>query len=270
MSDELDPTEIFDEDDIFERHQNDLMDMFDEASFSEKWRRVREGLKMPPTTGPYKWARLQMLRLLSPIMAVVFPILMLFVMILFSKFGPDPDRTVKVKVVDPEPIDKLEEIEDPVIEEIKPPDPVEIEIVNPDVTMPPSEVAAPPQDVTVQQAEFDSVAITKSPMVMTGIYGSRNPGSRRAAINQYGGSGTEGAVLRALRYLKKNQNSDGSWGKDKVAMTSIALLSYLAHNDTPSSPEFGSTVKSAIQFITNAQQSNGHFAGRDRHDIPSR
>jgi len=266
MSDEFEPDEIFDEEDIFERHQNDLMEMFDEASFSEKWRRVREGLKMPPTTGPYKWARLQMLRLLSPIMAVVFPVFMLFLMILFSKFGPEPNRSVKVKVVDPEPIEELEDIEDPVIEEIEPPDPVEIEIINPDVSLPPSEVAAPPQDVTVQQAEFDSVAITKSPMVMTGIYGSRNPGSRAAAINKYGGSGTEGAVLRALRYMKKNQRSDGSWGQSKVAMTSMALLAYLAHGDTPSSPEFGSTVKSAISFIIDAQRPGGSFAGRDGND----
>jgi hypothetical protein len=270
MSEEdLGQEEIFEEEydeDIFERHQNDLMDMFDEASFSEKWRRVRAGLKMPVGSGPYKWARLQMLRLLSPVAAVVVPIIMLGLIVLFSKLGPDESHSVQVKVVDPEPFEELEEPEEPVIEEIEPPDPVEIEIVNPDVNLPPSEVAAPPQDVTVQQAEFDSVAQVKSPIVMKGIYGSRSPGSRKAALNKFGGSGTEGAVLRALRYLKKNQRSDGSWGNARVAMTSLAVLAYLAHGDTPGSPEFGDTVEAGIRYITSQQQPSGHFNGRDNHD----
>jgi len=266
MNEELDPDEIFEDgEDIFEKHQNDLMDMFDEASFSEKWRRVREGLKMPPTSGPYKWARLQMVRLLSPVAAVVVPILLMTMIALFSKFGPDLNRSVEVKVVEPEAIEELEDIEDPVLEEIEPPDPVEIDVTT-DVTLPPTDVAAPPQDVTVQQAEFDSVAIVKSPMIMKGIYGSRSPGAQAAALSRFGGSGTGAAVLRALRYLKKTQRSDGSWGKDKVAMTSLALLAYLAHGDTPASAEFGYTVESAIRYVTDAQQGNGHFNGRDNHD----
>jgi hypothetical protein len=266
MNEELDPAELFEDgEDILDKHQNDLMDMFDEASFSEKWRRVREGLKMPAGSGLHKWAKLQMIRLLSPAAAIIVPVLLMAMIALFSKFGPEPSRAVEVKVVEPDTIDKLDDIEDPVVEEIEPPDPVEIDVTT-DVTLPPTDVAAPPKDVTVQPAEFDSVAIVKSPMIMKGIYGSRSPGAQAAALTRFGGSGTGAAVLRALRYLKKNQSSDGSWGKDKVAMTSMALLAYLAHGDTPASAEFGNTVESAIKYIANAQEGNGHFKGRDNHD----
>ena len=253
------------EDDILEQHQNDLMDMFDEASFFEKWRRVRAGLRMPSDSGPYKWAKLQMMRLLSPIAAVVVPIILLVAITIFSKFNDQDNRSVEVTMVDPEPLEDLDDIEEPVIEEVEPPDPVEVEVVTPDVTLAPSDVAAPPQDTTVQQAKFDSVAIVKSPMIMTGMYGSRRPGSRGAALRKFGGTGSDAAVMRALRYLKKNQRSDGSWGKDRVAMTSLALLAYLAHGETPGSAEFGSTVKAAIEYIISQQQGNGFFNGEDTH-----
>ena len=62
-------------------------------------------------------------------------------------------------MVEPEPMEELEDIEEPVIEPLEPPDPVEVDFT-PDTTLPPSEVAAPPADVSVQPAEFDSVART--------------------------------------------------------------------------------------------------------------
>jgi hypothetical protein len=253
------------DDDILEQHQNDLMDMFDEASFFEKWRRVREGLRMPVDSGPHKWAKLQMMRLMSPIAAVVVPIILLAMITIFSKFDQNSNRSVEVTVVDPEPMEELEDIEEPVIDEIEPPDPVEVDVVTPDVNVQQTDVAAPPQDTTVQQAKFDSVAIGKSPMIMKGIYGSRSPGSRGAALSRFGGNGSDIVVLRALRYLKKNQHSDGSWGKDRVAMTSLALLAYLAHGETPGSAEFGGTVKSAIEYIISKQKGNGFFIGADNH-----
>jgi len=269
MTENLDPAEMLEDgEDIFEKHQNDLMDMFDELSFGEKWKRVRAGLKMPVTSGPHKWAKLQMLRLLSPVAAVIVPILLLGIINIFAQLTPEPTRSVEIKVVEPEPMEELEEIEEPILEPIEPPDPVDVDFVTPDTaTLAPSEVAAPPTDTTVQQAEFDSVAMVKSPMIMKGIYGSRSPGSRGAALNRFGGgAATEAAVLRALRYIKKQQLQDGSWGKTKPAMTSLALLAFLAHGDTPTSPEFGYTVESAIRFLIDAQEASGRFKGRDGHD----
>jgi hypothetical protein len=92
----------------------------------------------------------------------------------------------------------------------------------------------------------------KSPLVMKGLYGNRSSGGRGRALSKYGGGGaTEGAVLRALRWLKKEQKADGSWNTPPVAMTSWALLCYLAHGETPASEEFGPTVEKAIRYLAN-------------------
>lgn len=262
------PIEHVGEVDEFELlHQHDLMDLFETLTFREKWGRVSQGLKQPRDTGAYKWARLQMVRLLAPAAAVVVPILAFCMISLFAALTPDPIRTVEVKVVEPEALEDLDDMEDP-IEDLPPPEEMEFEVTTSDPTVNPVEQNAPtpPTDFSPQPVEFDAVAMVKSPVIMKGIYGSRNSGARGQAMNRYGGLGTEDAVLRALRHLKKIQNSDGSWSSTKPAMTSLALLAYLAHGDTPSSPEFGSVVEGAIRFLVDAQEPSGRFKGRDGHD----
>jgi hypothetical protein len=251
---------------VFNEH--DMMKLFEELSFREKWHRVSEGLKQPKESGEHKWAKLQMLRLLAPAAAVVVPILMLLLITLLAQLTPEPVKTIKTKIVEPEPIEELEEIEEPEIEPIEPPEPTDVEMdVSADMPSLPSETITPPaEQASVQPADFDSVAIVKSPVMMSGILGSRSPGARGAALGKYGGGGTSLTVLRALRWLAKNQNSDGSWNKSKPAMTSLAVLAYLAHGDTPSSEEFGSVVENALRFLTDAQGPDGRFAGRDGHD----
>jgi len=97
----------------------------------------------------------------------------------------------------------------------------------------------------------------KSPLVMKGLFGSRSSGGRGKALSRYGGgASTEGAVLRALRWLKKEQKANGSWDGPPVAMTSWAILAYLAHGETPASEEFGATVEKAIRYLTNM---SGHW-----------
>jgi len=249
-------------------HEHDLMKLFDELSFRQKWTRVFAGLKLPRDSGQHKWARLQMTRLLSPLMAVIVPFLMLGLITLFAKFGPEPVKTVQVKVIDPEPMEKLEDIEEPEFVPPEPPDPIDIQVdFNVNAPAMPSDVAAPPAEAaSVQPAEFDSVAMVKSPVIMRGMLGSRSPGAQGAALSQFGGGHTTESVLRALRWLAKNQNKDGSWGSSKPAMTSLALLAYLAHGDTPASEEFGATVERGLRFLTDAQLPNGRFKGADGHD----
>jgi len=264
-----DPLETIMDDEAFETfHQHDLMKIFDELSFREKWKRVSEGLKQPKESGEHKWAKLQMLRLLSPAAAVIVPILILGLITILAQFAPEPVATVQVKVVEPEPMEELEEIVEPEIEPPEPPEPTEVQMdISADMPSLPTETVSPPAETaSVQPAELDSVAMIKSPVIMRGMLGSRSPGARGAALGKYGGGGTQDAVLRALRWLAKNQNSDGSWNRTKPAMTSLAILAYLAHGDTPESEEFGSTVESALRYLVDAQEPSGRFKGRDGHD----
>jgi len=73
-------------------------------------------------------------------------------------------------------------------------------------------------------------------------------------------------LLRALQWLKENQLEDGSWqgngpAASKPAMTGLALLTYLAHGETPGSERFGRTVQKAIEFLVDAQKPDGTFEG---------
>ncbi|MDD5522584.1 MAG: terpene cyclase/mutase family protein, partial [Kiritimatiellae bacterium] len=115
-----------------------------------------------------------------------------------------------------------------------------------------------------------AVVMTRSPVIMKGLYGNRTKGGREVALRAYGGGGggiglgvTEGAVMRALRWLKKNQQADGSWKNVKPAMTAMAILTYLAHGETPASEEFGPTVEKGIKWLVDNQEQSGLFKGRD-------
>lgn len=257
----------------------DLMDIFEELSFLEKFKKVTYGLKQPKDSGDYKYAILQVIRLSGPLAAIVVPILFLGILVVFASIAPPPPRPVEVKIMEPEPIEELDDIEEIKPEDIEPPDPMEVNDVTPDIDIT-NPTPSPETDFSPQPAEFDSVALVKSPVIMKGIYGSRTPGARGTAMRNYGGSGaTEGAVMRALRWLKKNQAANGSWDKPTgmegaaeygsggaAAHTAVGLLTFLAHGETPASEEFGATVEKAIRFLVDGQQADGTFASKDGHN----
>ena len=246
-----------------------LLDLFDELTFREKIKKVTYGLSQPRDSGDFKWAKLQMIRLSAPVAAFIVPVIFAGLLILFAGMTQSATKEVKVKIRDPEAIEQLEDIEDIMDEPIEPPEPIEMDftpdaMVSIDSPLPPS----PDVEVSAQPAEFDTVAVVKSPVTMKGIFGSRSPGARGAALRAYGGSGiTEGAVIRALRWLKKNQNADGSWPKHKPAMTALALLTFLAHGETPDSDEFGETVEKAIKHLVATRDQAGGWPRRYEHAI---
>jgi hypothetical protein len=76
---------------------------------------------------------------------------------------------------------------------------------------------------------------------------------RLARIKENGGTpACDEAVGKGLRWLKANQNPDGSWGRaNQTAMTGLALLAYFGHCETPLSEEFGESSLKGIVYLVN-------------------
>ncbi len=251
--------------------KHDLLSLFEKLTFRQRLAKVLAGLRAPKESGDYKYARLQVARLSAPLCALLVPLIAVGLLSFMASIAPQRSATVEVQIVEPEALDDLQEIEELDQEPIEPPEPIEIDNFTPDVSIPSdvqNVVNAPPTESSPQPAAFDAVALVKSPVIMRGIVGNRSAGMRGQALQQFGGSGvTEGAVIRALRWLKSEQRADGSWEKNKVAMTSLALLTFLAHGETPASEEFGETVEKAIRFLVAAAEKNGgRFGGN--YEIP--
>lgn len=85
---------------------------------------------------------------------------------------------------------------------------------------------------------------------------------RLARLTENGGTpACDEAVVKGLRWLKANQNPDGSWGPQRSAMTGLALLAYFGHCETPVSEEFGESCMKAIVYLVNVGMKNNGVLG---------
>ena len=252
-----------------ERAYREMQKLFEELSFRERWRRMMAGLKMPKDSGEYKFAKLQLQRLSGPAVAIAVPLITVIILLLLPRREAPPPVTAAVEIV--EPPDDID-IEEPPPDPPEPPDmlePQDSDIDGPvgDITPveQPAEVSNEP--VSAKPAEMTTVANVKSPIVMPGIMASRNPGQRGRALGKWGAGGGDATVMRALRWLKMQQKSDGSWGDEsqfRTALTGMAILTYLAHNETPApDTEFGPTVERAIRFLCDSLGSGEYFRDKD-------
>ena len=70
-------------------------------------------------------------------------------------------------------------------------------------------------------------------------------------------------VVKALDWLKKTQNQDGSWGGTyPVSMTAFALLAYSGHCETVDSPKYGATLVKAINYLVDSGRKNNGNLGK--------
>ena len=241
----------------------EMMALFNEKTYFQRLKGMFEGLKKPKDTKEYKMARIEMQRQAAPAAAIIIPVVLVSLLALLATGKEKTEVAFETEILQPEEI--KEQLED-IPQDMPEPQPMD-DIMPNDVQFTPEmalDIAAPAPDapVSAQPQSVDAVAVIKSPVILRNIFGSvRNPGMRGQLIAAGGGNAkTEASVMRALRWLKAVQNSDGSWPHNKVAMTGLAILTFLAHGEKPGdSPEFGETVQKALEYLMSVQNSAGQF-----------
>ena len=257
---------------LFEQHKAEIEAAFEEKGFFRRLGDMFSGLSKPKSSAEYKLAKTELQRLAAPLAAILLPTLGVIALIVITAIQGQTKQTIQVDIAraqdEATELEEEEEQQEEVVE--TPPDEqVDVTVDTPNVAV--SDVVTPsatPQNepVSVKPAAQDSVALIKSPITMRSMTGSRTPGSIGAMTRGgagYGDAQTEGAVLKALRWLKKTQKKEGCWTGD-IANTALAVLAYLAHGETPASKEFGETVQAAIQYLIDAQTMDANGVCRFR------
>lgn len=243
---------------IAERYQSD--------SFFRRMRKMSQGIRQPKESKEYKEALIEGQRLSAPASAVIFPLMAL--LLLFMLTGSLPkDKTIQIVkwIPEVEPVvltdpHKLENTDQS--ESVGPEAP---SMGNIDFKPSIMDVEPQPQAVLDNQSEFVLPNFKTGPTftsLASGISDGRGDG-----VDARSQTDTEDAVLKALRWLKKTQGADGSWNQNKSAMTGLAILTFLAHDERPGkSEEFGDAVQRAIEFLMAGQdRTTGLFANQDQH-----
>ena len=225
-------------------------------------------------------------RAIAPIVATVIPALIVTVLMVVTAISSKPHEKHEWDIGRPAEDDPVTPVDDdpppePPPEDRPPPD--ETPDITVDTDMPkvttedltPQRIQPTAEPVTVKQAPQDAVKPIKSPVHIPSLFAARDTGSRAKYVSgepngEYGNLETEAAVMKALRWLKKTQKTDGSWAGNPVSNTGLAVLAYLAHGEVPSkSKEFGQTVELALDYLINAQTGEGdetRFRGADGNE----
>lgn len=100
----------------------------------------------------------------------------------------------------------------------------------------------------------------------------RSGAMRKTLLGLYGGTGeTENAVQLGLKWLSRQQRSDGSWSltgpydaggsnENKPAATAMALLAFLGDGHTHQSGDYQAVVDKGIRWLVRQQDRDGFFA----------
>jgi hypothetical protein len=232
-----------------------------------------KGLGQPRQSRAYKVAVIEVQRLSAPAAAVLLPALVVALLVALSDSAAVQDRVVVTQMLESDTPPALAPVDD-----VKPPEalPHDLSVDFPldglnvgAQSQAPDQPADPRSPVNPQPSFMGPVLNAKSVVVLKDLYAPTRGAAARGALLAGGGGdpATEGAVLRALRWLKTNQQPDGSWKNQRIAMTGLAVLSFLAHGEKPGeSPEFGETVRKALEFLVRSQRADGRFNGMDGNE----
>ena len=99
--------------------------------------------------------------------------------------------------------------------------------------------------------KLSEIIVSESAFASPSVVGGKTPGGNLGMITKHGvNPKTYDHFIKCLEWLAKVQNADGAWGDDaKAGYTGLALLTFLAHGETPSSKRYGRTVKQAMKWL---------------------
>lgn len=70
---------------------------------------------------------------------------------------------------------------------------------------------------------------------------------------------TKQSVAKAMRWMKDQQAPDGSWGN--TAITSFALLAFMANGHLPNQGEYGPEVARGVRYLLACTRDDGYIVG---------
>ena len=234
-------------------------------------------IRKPRSSPEHRVAFMDMQRLSAQAAAMLLTALALGLLLLFEIDPVNRERLYEVQWTAPAKEQTADKIEDPV----KPDTAADstsvgaatLAAIDVAAFAPEARVSVEPAIPTPQTGPLPATVETLQPINSIRVFKRITGDSRRCDVRvtllakSGGDQMTEDAVLRALRWLKKNQQADGSWKSQKIAMTGLALLTFLAHDERPSySPEFGETVQKALGFLIGSQKPDGRFNGVDGNE----
>ena len=259
--------ETIDEEEMKEQLAEEMAKYEDEGYFKRLFK-MFAGLGRPHASREYKEAVIELQRQIAPILAILVPLVGAAILFVVTAMGGSSEQKINVEIAQVEEEKPLDEIEQPPETEPPPDMDVDVQMDSPNVSPVEAAEVAPPtaEPQSVKVASVDAMLMIKSPVTMKSVAGTaRNAGVRGVYTKggaQYGDANTERAVMKALRWLKATQSADGSWGTkpelgltkgmDKAAGAGFAILTFLAHGETPASKEFGPTVEKALNYLINS------------------
>ncbi|MCM8532419.1 MAG: hypothetical protein NE330_14745 [Lentisphaeraceae bacterium] len=222
--------------------------------------------------------------LIGPVISTLFHVVLIIILavLITDKYKQEvPDIQVVVQEVDEIKIEEPPPIEEPepeVVETTDVSDPVltTVKLDNVETDDAALEDVSDEEPSTADDSDIEAVSdVTISPSAFASptLFGGRSSAGRASAVSAFGGSKVgQQALHKALWWLKKVQNPDGSWGKhQKSAMTSLAVLTFLAHGETPVSKDFGKTVQLGIEWLCKlVEGSNGKIIHQNSYSSSSR
>jgi hypothetical protein len=147
----------------------------------------------------------------------------------------------------------------------------------------PQELVEVPQEVfspesLMEVAEPVQAEIAAVDVPIAGMLSGRAGTSKEALLAAFGGTmATEDAVQLGLRWLAKQQQSNGSWSlrgpysdgalsENRTAATAMAMLAFQGNGNTHLSGPYKDRVERAVRWLVKQQDSSGFMAqGLPRH-----